>query len=99
MTNDTGLVERVNSGRNVADILNGMEREKAKAASRIAALEARLAEYDRLIDFWFSPWGAGKAAEWEDLDGDGPALSAESMLNCIRRRARLPNPPSPEGTG
>ena len=45
MTNDTGLVERVNSGRNVADILNEMERERFQAASRIEALEAEVERF------------------------------------------------------
>ena len=89
--------------------MNGVEEAADKIMALIAALtdprqqsEApvtadegwRLAEYDRLMDFYFSPWGAGKAAEWEDLDGDGPAFDANAMLLCMQRRARFPAPPT-----
>lgn len=58
-------------------------------AQAVLEKDRALAEIDRLIEFYFSPWGAAKAATWEEIDGDGPAFSAEAMLDHIRRlRAR-----------
>lgn len=34
--------------------------------------EQRLKNVKKIIDLYFSPWGAAKAAMWEELSGDGP---------------------------
>ncbi len=36
----------------------------------------------RLIDVYFEPWGAGKAAEWEDLTNDKP-FNLQVLIVCL----------------
>lgn len=38
----------------------------------------------RIIELYFSPWGAAKAAEWENLLGDG-FYGPETALRAIHK--------------
>lgn len=43
----------------------------------------KLDKIKQLIDFYFSPWGAAKAAKWEEIAGDG-VFGPERALELIR---------------
>ena len=43
----------------------------------------RLEAVKKIVDLYFSPWGAAKAAMWEELSGGGP-FSAERAMELVR---------------
>lgn len=45
--------------------------------------EEKLLRVKRITDVYFQPWGAAKAAMWEELSGDGP-FTAEKALELIK---------------
>jgi len=45
--------------------------------------EEKLKNIKKIIDLYFSPWGAAKAAMWEELSNDGP-FSPETALELIK---------------
>ena len=46
---------------------------------------AKLEIIRELVDFYFFPWGAGKAAMWEAMDGDGVCFSGERVLQLVKK--------------
>lgn len=45
-----------------------------------------------IVDLYFEPWGAAKAAQWEDMTKDKP-FTAEVALREIQKRATLNKEP------
>jgi hypothetical protein len=46
-----------------------------------------IARIERIVTVYFEPWGAGKAAAWEDLTNDA-GFTAENALEVIQRVLR-----------
>ncbi len=66
-----------------------------------AETREQLKEARKIIEVYFSPWGAAKAALWEELSNDG-RFDAETGMNLIRKVIGIPpadaasQPSSPE---
>ncbi len=82
---------------NMWEVKNELDAERAaRAETREQLKEAR-----KIIEVYFSPWGAAKAALWEELSNDG-RFDAETGMNLIRKAIGIPpadaasQPSSPE---
>jgi hypothetical protein len=53
-----------------------------KLVDRAEKAEAELARIRKIVAVYFSPWGAAKAAEWEELSGDR-GFDPETALRLI----------------
>ena len=68
------------------------ELEKLRATIGLERIERHHLQAKRdaalqIIDLYFSPWGAAKAAKWEALSGDRE-FSAENALRLVQRRLK-----------
>jgi hypothetical protein len=63
----------------------------ALQAATIAQLQAEKGKVRELVEFWFSPWGAAKGEQWEDLSGDRP-FDPNVMLDIIRQHLTQDKP-------
>ena len=61
--------------------LDAVRAERAEAA--LAASPVREDVVRRIVDLYFAPWGAAKAAKWESLFGDRP-FNAETAMEMIQ---------------
>lgn len=64
---------------------DGLALDTERAAH--AETREQLVQVQKVVALYFSPWGAAKAAQWEEVAGDGP-FNSERALELIRAALR-----------
>lgn len=59
--------------------LDSSEQTVAELRALDEQVDTKVEKIQKIVDLYFMPWGAAKAAMWEELAGDGPFNDARAL--------------------